>query len=156
MFTLSPGTTKQSPSPQHHSPAALRWPSREIQLSWLQPDDAVNKPNSDTTSSTNNGRTRRRNMVASLLSRPLRNQRRKVTSNTSRRWATRPATVAPGAGGDSSPNQYSRAGAAQQSLIAVQYYRATAQLSFHRSRESQERNNPATTPARRAACRCSP
>jgi hypothetical protein len=29
----SPGITKQSPSPQHHSPAALRWPPREIQLS---------------------------------------------------------------------------------------------------------------------------
>src|SRR3954469_13652264 len=28
------GMTKQSPSPQHHSPAALRWPPREIQLSW--------------------------------------------------------------------------------------------------------------------------
>src|SRR5215472_16970791 len=33
MLTFSPGTMKQSPSPQHHSPAALRcWP-REIQLS---------------------------------------------------------------------------------------------------------------------------
>src|SRR5258708_8696549 len=33
-MTRSFGTTKQSPSPQHHSPAALRWPTREIQLSW--------------------------------------------------------------------------------------------------------------------------
>src|SRR5262245_61011323 len=30
------GMTKQSPSPQHHSPAALRWPPREIQLSWAK------------------------------------------------------------------------------------------------------------------------
>src|SRR5215831_4221880 len=35
-MTRSFGTTKQSPSPQHHSPAALRWPPREIQLSWAK------------------------------------------------------------------------------------------------------------------------
>src|SRR5262245_16505118 len=34
MCTCSVGTVKQSPSPQHHSPAALRRPPREIQLSW--------------------------------------------------------------------------------------------------------------------------
>src|SRR5262245_28917542 len=28
--------TKQSPSPQHHSPAPLRRPPREIQLSWAK------------------------------------------------------------------------------------------------------------------------
>src|SRR5262245_8402295 len=36
MVTCSEGMTKQSPSPQHHSPAALRWPPREIQLSWAK------------------------------------------------------------------------------------------------------------------------
>src|SRR6266436_5903761 len=36
MTTRSFGTTKQSPVPQHHSPAALRWPPREIQLSWAE------------------------------------------------------------------------------------------------------------------------
>src|SRR5215471_13493818 len=35
-MTRSFGTTKQSPSPQHHSPAALRWSPRLIQLSWAK------------------------------------------------------------------------------------------------------------------------
>src|SRR5215468_10721719 len=36
IMTRSFGTTKQSPSPQHHSPAALRWSPRLIQLSWAK------------------------------------------------------------------------------------------------------------------------
>src|ERR1700751_732265 len=36
MMTRSYGTTKQSPVPQHHSPAAWRWPPGEIQLSWAE------------------------------------------------------------------------------------------------------------------------
>src|SRR5215472_10041462 len=40
MATSFRGTTKQSPSPQHHSPAELRSAPRDIQESWASACDA--------------------------------------------------------------------------------------------------------------------
>src|SRR5262249_22895061 len=40
MCTCSDGMTKQSPSPQHHSPAAFLCAPREIQLSWADTSGA--------------------------------------------------------------------------------------------------------------------
>src|SRR2546430_11968853 len=66
-MTRSFGTTKQSPSPQHHSPAALRWPPREIQLSWAK----VSEMTKARLAKTSANRARLPNMDTSLsLSRP--------------------------------------------------------------------------------------
>src|SRR6266568_9630143 len=67
MITRSFGMTKQSPVPQHHSPAALRWPPREIQLSWAEVSAMTNARPAKTSAS----RARLPNMGTSLsLSRP--------------------------------------------------------------------------------------
>src|SRR5262245_45663363 len=65
---------KQSPSPQHHSPAALRWPPRMIQLSWA---DVVSGTIKSRVAKTSASRARLRNM-GTILS--VSRQRRSIRS----------------------------------------------------------------------------
>src|SRR2546428_10879568 len=64
MQTLPDGTTKQSPSPQHNSPAALRCPPRWIQLSWAE---AGEMRNCERISETSSDRAKHRNMTAPFV-----------------------------------------------------------------------------------------
>src|SRR6266540_3900509 len=79
MPTLGEGTTKQSPSPQHHSPAALRCPPRWIQLSWAEAGEMRRRTAScERISETSSDRAKHRNMTTPCVV-PA---RRKISGST--------------------------------------------------------------------------